>query len=654
MNRAAARQAVRSQYFFVANEEEAFSVFGRSEVQEVSRIRTVQDECCLALFVIMLIIMGILDYSAGRYGNVLRLSEPVDWQGNLCGFDEDVEGQPLGYHPNPYNDMVICVAACPKTSADGDYTLPDGPMGKFHTRPAYPTAQIYGQHCLPLDLTLAQVIISTKSVQSELYKALGAVFTASSVIFVILFVPFITSLINIVMLLYIPSVTAAISFTTTAVILALVGMIIDLDFAVLEQIPLYQETHPLMLAVYPYFRNACYCGSVLFCCMLIYTLQTKTQAALVFKECMAAIINQNVLITVFMSIGISVLRIFFIVYVCKQSALLMSIISPVEVKLQLFGEMHFVRRSAWSPLYLLGVGFYGFGTFWILEFLSFCNKYITAQILCNNYYHLKAINRDGQEITPPGKQSPLYYAVYSLLRYHLGSVAYAALFALPCRTLRFLFGFFVPDRPNLQKSLNPQYRIAYYLFWPLIQIDILFLRFFKDSVWVMITLKGYKYMDAARRSEGLLNRSRGKIPNLTKFTGRIDAFLNISMGLTALFWSFFLYREPRHGRYHEVQHLTWKESLKGMFATPEHSTMLALPLIFAFGMWVANGMLHIVGMSSITLTMCYCIDVEMAGGTETDALYVTPELKLVYKDLGGGESERELSELIAQSATGGV
>jgi len=161
-------------------------------------------------------------------------------------------------------------------------------------------------------------------------------------------------------------------------------------------------------------------------------------------------------------------------------------------------------------------------------------------------------------------------------------------------------------------------------------------------------------MDAARRSEGLLNRSRGKIPNLTKFTGRIDAFLNISTGLTALFWSFFLYREPRHGRYHEVQHLTWKESLKGMFATPEHSTMLALPLIFAFGMWVANGMLHIVGMSSITLTMCYCIDVEMAGGTETDALYVTPELKLVYKDLGGGESERELSELIAQSATGGV
>jgi len=73
--------------------------------------------------------------------------------------------------------------------------------------------------------------------------------------------------------------------------------------------------------------------------------------------------------------------------------------------------------------------------------------------------------------------------------------------------------------------------------------------------------------------------------------------------------------------------------------------------MFAFGVWVGNGFLHLVGMAAESLTVCYCIDVEMVGGTETDALYVPFSLKEVYKDLGGGESERERAELIADGET---
>ena len=69
--------------------------------------------------------------------------------------------------------------------------------------------------------------------------------------------------------------------------------------------------------------------------------------------------------------------------------------------------------------------------------------------------------------------------------------------------------------------------IAFYLFWPLIQIDLYILRFYKDSVLVMLALKGFKYMDSARRVEGLLNRSRGKIPHLTKFTSRTSSLAQI-------------------------------------------------------------------------------------------------------------------------------
>lgn len=651
MSRAAARTAVLAQYkFFTANEQEAFSVFGRAEVKGINQIRQISDRAFLGAFALMLAVMIYLDFQAMWYGNVLRLSEPLDFRGRLCGYDEGVKDQKLGYYPNPYNTfMVVCVAECPQKATDGEFTLPDGPMGKEYTRPAYPTAKIYGQLCLPLDLTLAKRIIASKSVQGEMYKALGTVFTAKGVLLVIFTVPLAVSFILVIGLFYIPTAISALVLSTTAAVLGLVGMIMQLDNDVLKGIPLYHETHPLMLAAQAWWSIICFCAMLTFLGFLFFNIHAMSRAHRVFQECMAAILNKNVLVTVFASLVISVIRIWFILHVCESLALLMSITNTVEVRLELFGEFHFVERNAWAPFFFVFV--YAFGAFWVLEFMSFCNKYITSQVLCHTYFSLKAYNWRGEELRH-GQTSPLWYAVTSLFQYHLGSVATAALLAFPCRSVRFFMGFFVPDRPNLQNSLNPQYKIAYYLFYPLIQLDLHVLRFFKDSVWVMLPLKGYTYMDAARRVEGLLNRCRGKIPNLTKFTKNIENFLHLSLGLTSFFWTFFLFREPRHGRTREVKHIDAKEAMNGLFVTPEHSPLLALPVMFAFGLWVGNGMLHLVGMASESLTICYCIDVEMTGGTETDALYVPASLKDCYKDLGGGESERELSALILNDSTG--
>ena len=646
--RAAARHAVRSQYFFVANDEEAFSVFGRQEVQDINTIRQVTDVGYFILFLAVACGMLWLDSQAKSLGNVLRLSEPIDYQGRLCGYDE-VKDKPLGYHPNPFNDMVICVSSCPETATDGSFLLPDGPMGKDFERPAYPSANIYGQLCLPLDLSLARLIISVKSVQTEMYKGLGIIFTSSDGILVVLIVPFVTSAIYVTALFYIPTAATTIAFGITAITLALVGVLMDLDMSVMMEIPLFKETHPLQLMLHPYFRTGFYLTSLIFFVALATSLSAMKRAHAVFRECVAAIGDPNVLVTIFTSMALSVIRIAFILHVCRSMALLMSIVTPVEVELQLFGEMHWVPRTAWSPFFLRGVFFYIFGTFWTLEFLSFSNKYITAQVLCANYFHLKARNAQMQEINS-GRPAPIRFALYYLFRFHLGSIAKAALMSAPCRLLRSLIGIFVPDRPNLDKSLNQQYRIAFYLFWPLIKIDLALLRFYKDSVLVMLALKGFKYMDSARRVEGLINRSRGKIPHLTKFTSRIEGFLKVSVGITSMIWAFFLFREPRHGAYHQVEELKVKDSVAKMFVTPQHSPLLSMPVLFFFGLWVGDGMLHLVTMASNALTICYCIDVEMVGGTETDALYAPPGLKLVYRDLGGGESERELADLMANNS----
>merc|ERR1719149_83309 len=109
----------------------------------------------------------------------------------------------------------------------------------------------------------------------------------------------------------------------------------------------------------------------MFLAYLAFAFRKMVRAQAVFKECMSAIVNKNVLITIFTSMGISILRIMFILHVTEHVALLMSIVNPVTVRLQLLGEWHEVDRSAWSPFYLRGTFFYVFGTFWILEFMSF-------------------------------------------------------------------------------------------------------------------------------------------------------------------------------------------------------------------------------------------------------------------------------------------
>jgi len=159
-------------------------------------------------------------------------------------------------------------------------------------------------------------------------------------------------------------------------------------------------------------------------------------------------------------------------------------------------------------------------------------------------------------------------------------------------------------------------------------------------------------MDSARRAEGLLNRSRGKIPNLANKTRPLIFFILQAVGVTAVKWTFFLFREPRFGKYNHVQTVKSNEAMANLLEVPAHSPALILPVVYFYGLWIAQGILHLTTMACETLTVCYCIDVEMAGGTETDALYVSRGLREVYMDMGGGESERELANAMAQGAVG--
>lgn len=162
-------------------------------------------------------------------------------------------------------------------------------------------------------------IYTHKALSSEeMYKGLGIIFTSSDGILVVLIVPFVTSAIYVTALFYIPTAATTIAFGITAITLALVGVLMDLDMSVMMEIPLFKETHPLQLMLHPYFRTGFYLTSLIFFVALATSLSAMKRAHAVFRECVAAIGDPNVLVTIFTSMALSVIRIAFILHVCRR------------------------------------------------------------------------------------------------------------------------------------------------------------------------------------------------------------------------------------------------------------------------------------------------------------------------------------------------
>jgi len=641
-------------YMFIEDPSEAKSVFGRQEVQEVTGIRECTDIPFLLLFAVAMALMYTLHQDAAHKGNIIRLFEPVDFEGKLCGFDEEVRDMPLGFYPSPYNDMIVCVHSCPKAAADGIYNMPDGPMGKFFARDTYPSNQVIGRNCLPLDFELAAALVTVKSAQAEIYRGLATVFSNRGVFIFSLVVPVVLTLVYLILLRFIPPAATVIACASCAMLLCLVAALVDLDKTMLKKLPLYVETHPLMLEIVPYTCQSMYMGSVAFAVFLFFQFRSGAinRATPIFRECIMWCLS--FLYVVGFAFLFAFVKLMLIQVIVIDLSLLMSIIAPVEADIELLGQFEVVERTTYSPYYMKCILLYAFCSFWALEFLSYSNKYLTAQLLAGYYFLLPSIPKSEDESkvdkasrvptrNDPGR--PVLYAVSALVRFHLGTIAVVSLFSFPFRVLRFLFRLILPNRPNLKESPHNVDRALYYAFFPLVMLDFYALRLFNDSALVMTAVKGYGFLDAAHRAEGLMNRSRGKIPNLAKVISPMVWFLNQSVGVATMMVVYFFFRErqPKHTTTNPAQHVAGH-----VLELPQHSPLLVMPIMFFFGMWVGGALLQLVEMSSVVLSVAYCIDVEMAGGTETDALYVTKALAEVYKDMGGSESEREMAQAMSQ------
>ena len=75
----------------------------------------------------------------------------------------------------------------------------------------------------------------------------------------------------------------------------------------------------------------------------------------------------------------------------------------------------------------------------------------------------------------------------------------------------------------------------------------------KNKAFFFFPLKSV-FFDPSPASVALALKLLGAVPSCS--LARIETFLKMSVGLTSMIWAFFLFREPRHGVYHQVETLT--------------------------------------------------------------------------------------------------
>jgi len=62
-------------------------------------------------------------------GNPRRLINSIDYDGRICGYDEEVKDKPVGYYM--LNKSIVCVKECPTTNDVGTYYCQDNVIGSY-------------------------------------------------------------------------------------------------------------------------------------------------------------------------------------------------------------------------------------------------------------------------------------------------------------------------------------------------------------------------------------------------------------------------------------------------------------------------------------------------------------------------------------------
>jgi len=560
--------------------------------------------------IIGLIVLGAIKDDALQPGNPYRLTNTIDYQGNICGISSGVKNLEKGYY---LPDLTaVCVGSCP-SSADyssffcryEDQAAADASSVDAYTlvgegRCMYKVAtKEYLNRCLP-DMDTGAALTAAQSASGGNYTGtfqyttsssgkewfnnfLADVFTLQGYIFGFglgfsTFVAF--------MYLYflrIPGLLTVIIWGAILGILIflLVGSILLLNLsASWANDGEHSDTEVTGMKFFGYFGLAC---TALYFCLVVVMRKRVNLAIGIVKQAAKALATMPGLL--FVPVGQAAGLIIFLV---PWVIYLLYLASSGDISTQTgtyvdssgntqeytYREFTYTTNTKYAFLYML------FCWFWTSEFVLAVGQLVVALSFTAWYF-----TRDKGMIG----NNTVIWSLKSTMRYHLGTAAYGSLVIAIIKTIRAVIAYI---QKKAKRSGN---KLLVYLMaclqccmWCLEKI----MKFINKHAYILTAIYGYSFCKAARKAFFLLLRNILRVAAVNMLSTFV---LFMGKVLIPTCTTFVCYLALVYG--------TNTSNVSGIVA----------PLVFVFllAYWIGAMFLEIFGMGIETILFCFIADEEM-------------------------------------------
>jgi len=439
--------------------------------------RQMTDVACGCFFFAFWCGMIFIGYTALSNGDPRRLWHGYDYQGQLCGVDLPVINKTLLYWPDENRmDFPLCVFECPGSAIDKvsvpretvvtskgrDYLRTDI-VREDATMMTYPSKQVGGRYCLPVDTSpkLAKIRKSiaeqeVNSPMSSVANTFEDVFNAWSVLLFMLPVSTAVGYGYFVLLRY----------CARCVLSVVIATLIFGSGSIAWFCLFYSNEEMIMFQSYTdrpeHIVELIGAGSALVCILLLcagYSMLRKLAKVSALVEAAAdAMWNISLLLCVpmlevLLKLVYSVVWIAIASYVVSCGDISGSYIDVAGHQLN-----GLTRSFEYSSSQNFMIGFFCVGYIWGLEFITMLFKFAVCYAVAMWYFQASRPDMSKKEITPDVWRAGFSHAVF----YHIGSLSMGAILSIVLilfMPVHVLSEFFVAQG---DRSQNPVVRALMY------------------------------------------------------------------------------------------------------------------------------------------------------------------------------------------------
>lgn len=568
----------------------------------------------VAMTLVGFIVTGVIEDDHLQKGDPARLTNAIDYDGNICGNQANVKSKPFAYYLP--DTSVVCVSSCPGANnyneficqydvqAAADASVIDAwtYVSEYKCMYEIKTSVVLNR-CFP-DTNIADSLlgaeasanssdatISLSSIPSyknggddedewyitfvaSLYDLRGYVFgfglgVSVAVSFLYLY------------LLRLPGLL----FTVIWGAIAVIGLCLFVGSWLLwdlsnqwEDEPGRSHTEVIAMEVFAWFGIIL---SIVYVLVMI-VLRSRIMLAIgIIKEASRAMTSMPIIVflPVVQAVGITCFLVVWVIYILYLASSGEVVVETYEVDdlTVSYKSFEYTQNTKFAFLFML------FCWFWTSEFvLAFGQLVIALSFAC--WYFTRS-----KEKSNFGSNTNVFWAFQAAARYHLGTVAFGSLIIAIIKTIRAIVAYI---QKKAAKSGN---QIAQYVLcaiqcclWCVEKC----MKFLNKHAYILTAIYGYTFCKAARNAFFLLLRNILRVVAVNMVSSVI---LVIGKFITPAVTTFICY------------------ICIAYFANLDGSWGIVAPLVFVFVLsyWIAGMFSELFGMGIETILFCFIADEEM-------------------------------------------